>query len=178
LGLFSNQFNIALDLDAARFVLSNFHQFQSFVLVPTDATRSVMYSLAGLCKEDPSLAKRFLGFNYHIDAMKLATGEVTPDAIVGRSCAVPDLTAFLYAFSAGFKGLALGSASIMDKDDQLAMSRVSSGIPILEMQGPPLSLSDADIRRIWSTLSVDGNLLGPCNLGANLERLVRRPAML
>ncbi|KAF2806008.1 uncharacterized protein BDZ99DRAFT_574238 [Mytilinidion resinicola] len=65
--IFLNQFTIALNVDAARFVFSQFEKFERFVVVPSNySCLRVEYSLPGL-NLHPRLALRCLAFNCRVE---------------------------------------------------------------------------------------------------------------
>jgi hypothetical protein len=87
--------------------------------------------------------------------MKLATGEATLGDLRGKAFTMPDLTAFLCAFSAGFRGSStLGYASLVDSDGHFILTRESSGIPVREIHEDIL-VSNSAIRNILSTVEVE-----------------------
>lgn len=157
--LFPNQFNIALNLDAAKFVFANFHKFSRFLIIPTDTAKCVLYSLTGLGSNAPSLGRRCLGFNCHVDSMKLATGEVTLDDFPDKSYLMSDLTAFLCAFWGRFRGSTLAYASLVEDGDQLVLKHENSGIPVYEVHEDIL-LEKSEILNILSELVVDREPIG------------------
>jgi len=128
--------------------------------VPTDTTRLVSYSFPALCRDSPDLARRFLGFNCRFDAIDVASGKYTAETLVGRSSAVPDLTAFLAAFSSVFPDVKLSSADVIEQQGQLKLSkdRENKKLSVLEMT-ETRKLEDHDIEDAWSKLSVEGELL-------------------
>jgi hypothetical protein len=101
------------------------------------------------------LAKRFLGFNCHVDAMRLAANEATVKDLVGKEVVVPDLTAFLCAFSAGFAGVTLSHASLLDNGSQLILERKDAGIPVCEIH-KDVVLGKEAIHDIMSALVTHG----------------------
>ncbi|KAF2183302.1 hypothetical protein K469DRAFT_668319 [Zopfia rhizophila CBS 207.26] len=124
--LFLHQFNIALDVDAARFVFSQNEKFERFVIVPSDSCLRVKYSLSGLI-DNQRLAMRFLAFNRRIDPLKLALHEYRKDDLQ-MDITVPDLTALLCAFTQGFAGVPMGHAIAADNNGQLILERADRGI--------------------------------------------------
>ncbi|KAI0183110.1 hypothetical protein EV127DRAFT_447902 [Xylaria flabelliformis] len=155
--LFHNQFNIALNPDAAKFVFSKAHIFSRFVIVPSEATKRVKYALSGLIHESSSLGKRCLGFNCRVDPMKLAIGEVTMNDFLDKTYPMPDLTAFLCAFHNGFAGSTSGYVSLVDTGGSLILRRENSGIRVYEIDEDRL-VGEQEISAILSTLVLDGQI--------------------
>ncbi|KAH8742488.1 hypothetical protein F5883DRAFT_68264 [Diaporthe sp. PMI_573] len=152
----SNQFNVALNIGAARFVLSKHKEFERFVVVPSDSTLKVKYPLEALSGSNQHLAKRFLAFNCRVDIMKLRADGTTND-IAGKRAAVPDLTAFLCAFSPRFPGVTLGRASLVDENGRLTLKRSDSGdngILVCDVQAH--EFEGDEIQNIISGVSMDG----------------------
>ncbi|CAG9955487.1 unnamed protein product, partial [Clonostachys rosea f. rosea IK726] len=95
--LFTNQFNIGLNIEAASFVLREYKQFSSFTVVPSATAQCLRYSLAGLQRVGHEcLGKKLLGYNAKVDAEHIASGKYSleeqfPDEIA----LMPDLTTFL-----------------------------------------------------------------------------------
>ncbi|TPX09735.1 uncharacterized protein E0L32_009074 [Thyridium curvatum] len=95
--LFSNQFNIAMNPNAAKQVFERVDQFRKFYVVPTDTTLDVKYSLKGLGERDRALERRCLGFNYHVDPESLAQDDIRLAKCQPKDVVMADLTAFLCA---------------------------------------------------------------------------------
>ncbi|KLO80687.1 uncharacterized protein LW93_8931 [Fusarium fujikuroi] len=99
--LFSNQFNIALNEQAAKIVLGRSAEFAEFTVVPSHTAQSIKYSALGLKKYGGHcIEKRILGFNCHEDPIKIVTNQVSleqnyPD----KAYSMPDLTSFLCALA-------------------------------------------------------------------------------
>lgn len=99
--LFSNQFNIALNQQAAKTVLGRSAEFAEFTVVPSHTAQSIKYSALGLKKYGGHcIEKRILGFNCHEDPIKIVTNQVSleqnyPD----KAYSMPDLTSFLCALA-------------------------------------------------------------------------------
>ncbi|KAI1169847.1 hypothetical protein F4777DRAFT_162423 [Nemania sp. FL0916] len=156
--LFHNQFNIALNLDAAKFVFSKADDFSRFVIVPAETAKSVKYALSGLDHETLSLGTRCLGFNCRVDPMKIATGEVTVNDFPGEAYPMPDLTALLCFFQDGFASSTLVYARLVETNGSWILKRENSGIRVFEVDRE-LSLGERNILDILSTLTVDGEPL-------------------
>ncbi|KAH8706414.1 hypothetical protein BGZ61DRAFT_388757 [Ilyonectria robusta] len=152
--LFPNQFNIALNPKAAKFVFDHFTAFSNFTVVPSHTAQGVKYPLAGLKKEGGTcLEKRFLGFNCLEDPLKIATRKVTleqnyPDKI----CPMPDLTAFLCALSPGFGGSTLGYAQLDDYDGTFIFRPDTSGIPMYDIADAS-SVTEAELVEVLASLA-------------------------
>ncbi|KAI0868313.1 hypothetical protein GGS24DRAFT_482790 [Hypoxylon argillaceum] len=156
--LFRNQFNIALNLDAAKLVLSKTQAFASFVIVPTETAKRVKYALSSLTHEDPTLSKRCLGFNCRVDPMEIATGEVTVNDLADESYPMPDLTAFFCTFQRGFVGATLARARLVDNDGQLVLRHDKSGI--LVYYGIPQDILVNEISGVVAALRWVGSEIG------------------
>ncbi|KID97008.1 hypothetical protein MAJ_07013, partial [Metarhizium majus ARSEF 297] len=157
--LFPNQFNIALNPKAARFVLHHFTEFANFAVIPSHSAQNTKYSLAGLEHEGGrGLERRVLGFNCREDPLKIAEEQVTigkdyPD----RACPMPDLTAFLCTLIPGFGGLTLAYVQVDDDNGTLTFRRESSGIPMYDIM-ENRSLKEAEVVAIFSSLTVRGDM--------------------
>ncbi|SCV61337.1 uncharacterized protein FFFS_15906 [Fusarium fujikuroi] len=69
-----NQFNIALNQQAAKIVLSRYTEFAEFTVVPSHTAQSIKYSALGLKKYGGHcIEKRILGFNCNEDPIKIIT---------------------------------------------------------------------------------------------------------
>jgi hypothetical protein len=97
--LFANQFNIALNRDAAKAVLNRSTEFLKFTVVPSHTAQSIKYSALGLKNVGGHcLEKRILGFNCREDPLKIVANNVSLDGqYSGKAYPMPDLTAFLCA---------------------------------------------------------------------------------
>ncbi|KAG4269041.1 hypothetical protein FPRO04_12318 [Fusarium proliferatum] len=99
--LFSNQFNIALNQQAAKIVLSRSTEFAEFTVVPSHTAQSIKYPALSLKKYGGHcIEKRILGFNCHEDPIKIVTNQVSleqnyPD----KAYSMPDLTSLLCALA-------------------------------------------------------------------------------
>ncbi|KAI1744680.1 hypothetical protein F4680DRAFT_233395 [Xylaria scruposa] len=153
--LFHNQFNIALNLDAAKFVFSNAPAFSRFVIIPSETTKRIKYVLSGLSYGSSSLGKRCLGFNCRVDPIKLATEDVTVHDFHDKSYPMPDLTALLCAFQDGFADSTSTYASLVDNGGSLTLRRENSGISVYEIDEDRV-LGKREIQDILSTLVLDG----------------------
>lgn len=151
--LFPNQFNIALNPSAAKFVLDHFTEFSKFAVVPSHSVQNTKYSLAGLKREGGEcLGKRILGFNCHQDALKIATKQVTlekdyPD----RHATMPDLSAFLCALIPRYGGSTLRYATVEDLDGTLLFKQSSSGIPMYDLTESK-SLGETEVVELFASI--------------------------
>ncbi|KAF5010349.1 hypothetical protein FDECE_3465 [Fusarium decemcellulare] len=95
--MFPEQFNIALNRDAARYVFQHHADFGDFWVVPSHSAQAVKYSLPALLKlggED--LDRRILGFNFGEDAVKIMRQPGTfGTEHHAKAVCMPDLTALL-----------------------------------------------------------------------------------
>ncbi|KAI0098190.1 hypothetical protein GGR51DRAFT_538526 [Nemania sp. FL0031] len=158
--LFHNQFNIALNPSAAKFVFeqAKARAFRTFFIVPSETTKRVKYALAGLSHDDASLGRRCLGFNCRVEPMKLATGEVTVNDFHDKKYLMPDLTAFLCAFQDGFAGSTLANATLVDIGGSLILRHEESEIRVYEIDKDIL-IGEREILDIISKLVVVNELL-------------------
>jgi len=150
--------NIALNPAAAVKVLRKSKDFGQFTIVPSGTTQIVKYSLDGLSWRGPTLEKRFLSYNCKMDPMKLATGEATIGDLRGKDFSMPDLTAFLCAFSAGFRGSSvLSYAHVKEDNGVVALDRENKDEPRVPVREIPdaRSLNKTEVRQILSSLKVD-----------------------
>ncbi|KAF6517601.1 hypothetical protein HZS61_003162 [Fusarium oxysporum f. sp. conglutinans] len=75
---FSDQFNIALNQQAAKIVLSRHAEFAEFTVVPSHTVQSIEYSALGLKHAGGQcMEKRILGFNCHQEPVKIVTNQVS-----------------------------------------------------------------------------------------------------
>ncbi|KID59388.1 hypothetical protein MAN_10693, partial [Metarhizium hybridum] len=157
--LLPNQFNIALNLKAARFVFNHFTEFLDFTVVPSHSAQSTKYSLAGLKHEGGRcLERRVLGFNCREDPLKIAGKQVTIEKdYPNQACPMPDLTAFLCALIPGFNGSTLGYAQVDDDNGTLIFRRESSGIPMYDIMDNR-SLTETEVVATLSSLAARGDV--------------------
>ncbi|QPC71724.1 hypothetical protein HYE68_002476 [Fusarium pseudograminearum] len=124
--LFANQFNIALNREAAKTVLSRSTEFSKFTVVPSHTAQSIKYSALGLKNAGGHcLEKRILGFNCREDPLKIVTNSVSLDGQYSdKAYPMPDLTAFLCALVPEYMesmGSKLGFIEIDEKDSNGAL---------------------------------------------------------
>lgn len=175
--LFTNQFNIALNLKAATSVFDNVGNFKKFAIIPTGTTQRIMYKLG--CFKFIGLNKRFLGFNGRLDALDVArkeeallTGlvekvEVQPDGeeIITKHkredmpFVVADLTGFLCAFSNCFKASETRLAGLKQQGETLLLTYDTKEA---ELTNEKLQISVYDIPKgrelVWGESDVCGAL--------------------
>ncbi|KAH7160678.1 hypothetical protein EDB81DRAFT_323034 [Dactylonectria macrodidyma] len=152
--LFPNQFNIALNPKAAKFVFDHYEEFAQFTVVPSHTAQGVKYPLSGLKKEGGTcLEKRFLGFNCLEDPLKIATKQVTLEKdYPEKICPMPDLTAFLCALSPGFGGSTLGYAQLDDLDGTFLFRPHDSGIPMYDI-AEASSVKEEELVEVMASLA-------------------------
>ncbi|KAI1110050.1 hypothetical protein F5Y14DRAFT_455441 [Nemania sp. NC0429] len=155
--LFNNQFNIALNVDAARFVFSKAHAFKNFSVVPAETAKRIKYSLSGLSCINSLIGPRCLGFNRRVDPMKLATEEVTVIDFYHEAYTMPDLTAFLCGFCPSwFKSLSPAYARLVDTGSVLTLQLTNApGIRVYTIPDDIL-LAEDEFRNHYSMMEVDG----------------------
>ncbi|KAF5978997.1 hypothetical protein FCOIX_5565 [Fusarium coicis] len=134
--LFSNQFNIALNQEAAEIVLSRHAEFAEFTVVPSHTVQSIEYSALGLkhaggrCME-----KRILGFNCHQEPVKIVTNQVSIEGQYSdKFFRMPDLTSVLCALIPGNMGAKQGHIKIDEQESgTLLFVPSNEGISMLEI---------------------------------------------
>ncbi|KAM0352906.1 hypothetical protein ACHAPU_001789 [Fusarium lateritium] len=121
--LFANQFNIALNREAAKVVLDRSTEFLQFTVVPSHTAQSIKYSAQGLKHiGGHCLEKRILGFNCREDPINIVTNRVSlEDKYPEQQYPMPDLTAFLCALLPEFLGSRLGFIEVDAKDSNGAL---------------------------------------------------------
>jgi inosine-uridine nucleoside N-ribohydrolase len=136
--LFSNQFNIALNQQAAKVVLSRSAEFAEFTVVPSHTAQSIKYSALALKKYGGHcIEKRILGFNCHEDPIKIVTNQVSleqnyPD----KTYSMPDLTSFLCALVPDKTGSKLGYIEVDEQEGgTLLFKKSDKGIRMLDLDG-------------------------------------------
>ncbi|EGU73048.1 hypothetical protein FOXB_16443, partial [Fusarium oxysporum f. sp. conglutinans Fo5176] len=134
--LFSNQFNIALNQQAAKIVLSRSAEFAEFTVVPSHTAQSIKYSALGLKKfGGHCIEKRILGFNCHEEPVNIVTDQVSleqqyPD----KAYPMPDLTSFLCALVPGHMGSKPGYIEVDEQEgDTLLFKKSSKGILVIRI---------------------------------------------
>ncbi|KAM5375955.1 hypothetical protein ACJA88_007066 [Fusarium oxysporum] len=155
--LFSNQFNIALNQQAAKIVLSRSAEFAEFTVVPSHTAQSIKYSALGLKKfGGHCIEKRILGFNCHEEPVKIVTNEVSleqqyPD----KSYSMPDLTSFLCALVPGHMGSKPGYIEVDEQEGgTLLFKKSDKGIPMFDLDGVK-ELDEEQITTIFESLTQD-----------------------
>ncbi|EXM12446.1 hypothetical protein FoTM2_013628 [Fusarium oxysporum f. sp. vasinfectum] len=153
--LFSNQFNIALNQQAAKIVLSRSAEFAEFTVVPSHTAQSIKYSALGLKKFGGHwIEKRILGFNCHEEPLKIVTDQVSlgqqfPD----KAYPMPDLTSFLCALVPGHMG---SNPRYIEVDEQkggtLLFKKSDKGIRMFHLDGVK-ELDEEQITTIFESLT-------------------------
>ncbi|KAF6519915.1 hypothetical protein HZS61_016332 [Fusarium oxysporum f. sp. conglutinans] len=153
--LFSNQFNIALNQQAAKMVLSRSAEFAEFTVVPSHTAQSIKYSALGLKKfGGHCIEKRILGFNCHEEPVKIVTNQVLleqqyPD----KSYSMPDLTSFLCALVPGHMGSKPGYIEVDEQEGgTLLFKKSDKGIPMFDLDGVK-ELDEEQITTIFESLT-------------------------
>ncbi|RYC79345.1 hypothetical protein BFJ63_vAg17772 [Fusarium oxysporum f. sp. narcissi] len=152
--LFSNQFNIALNQQAAKIVLSRSAEFAEFTVVPSHTAQSIKYSALGLKKfGGHCIEKRILGFNCHEEPVNIVTDQVSleqqyPD----KAYPMPDLTSFLCALVPGHMGSKPGYIEVDEQEgDTLLFKKSSKGIRMFDLDGVK-ELHEEKIQEIFESL--------------------------
>ncbi|KAG5753508.1 hypothetical protein H9Q70_003851 [Fusarium xylarioides] len=155
--LFSNQFNIALNQQAAKIVLSRSAEFAEFTVVPSHTAQSIKYSALGLKKYGGHcIEKRILGFNCHEDPIKIVTNQVSleqnyPD----KTYSMPDLTSFLCALVPDHTGPKIGYIEVDEQEGgTLLFKKSDKGIRMLDLEGVQ-EFNEEKIVEIFGSLSQD-----------------------
>ncbi|KAJ0136969.1 Uncharacterized protein HZ326_20045 [Fusarium oxysporum f. sp. albedinis] len=153
--LFSNQFNIALNQQAAKVVLSRSAEFAEFTVVPSHTAQSIKYSALGLKKFGGHwIEKRILGFNCHEEPLKIVTDQVSleqqyPDKVYP----MPDLTSFLCALVPGHMGSNPGYIEVDEqKGGTLFFKKSDKGIRMFDLDGVK-ELDEEQITTIFESLT-------------------------
>ncbi|KAJ0148749.1 Uncharacterized protein HZ326_8701 [Fusarium oxysporum f. sp. albedinis] len=153
--LFSNQFNIALNQQAAKIVLSRSAEFAEFTVVPSHTAQSIKYSALDLKKfGGHCIEKRILGFNCHEEPVKIVTNQVSleqqyPD----KSYSMPDLTSFLCALVPGHMGSKPGYIEVDEQEGgTLLFKKSDKGIPMFDLDGVK-ELDEEQITTIFESLT-------------------------
>ncbi|RYC78984.1 hypothetical protein BFJ63_vAg18139 [Fusarium oxysporum f. sp. narcissi] len=135
---FSNQFNIALNQQAAKIALSRSAEFAEFTVVPSHTAQSIKYSVLGLKKfGGHCIEKRILGFNCHEEPLMIVTDQVSlekqyPD----KAYPMPDLTSFLCALVPGHMGSKPGYIKVDEQEGGTLLFRKSDkGIRMFDLGG-------------------------------------------
>ncbi|KAM0290737.1 hypothetical protein ACHAO9_004659 [Fusarium lateritium] len=154
--LFANQFNIALNREAAKVVLERSTEFSQFTVVPSHTAQSIKYSALGLKHiGGHCLEKRILGFNCHEDPIDIVTNKVClEDKYANQQYSMPDLTAFLCALVPGFLGSTLGFIEVDEKDSNGALLFRPSdrGIQMFD-KSDSQALKESDVIGIFESIA-------------------------
>jgi inosine-uridine nucleoside N-ribohydrolase len=137
MNLFPNQFNVALNRQAAQFVLQNTDKFSKFIVVPSHTAQNLKYPLPALQEQGGrSLGKKMLGFNWHADPLKIATEQVNlqMDEYSQKAFPMPDLTAFLCALLPDVAAPSLGFVRVDDTDNVLIFKPDVAGISMYDIK--------------------------------------------
>ncbi|RKK10431.1 hypothetical protein BFJ65_g14431 [Fusarium oxysporum f. sp. cepae] len=153
--LFSNQFNIALNQQAAKIVLSRSAEFAEFTVVPSHTAQSIKYSALGLKKfGGHCIEKRILGFNCHQEHRKIVTNQVSLEQQYSdKAYSMPDLTSFLCALLPGHMGSKPGFIEVDEQEgDTLLFKKSDKGIPMFDLDGVK-ELDEEQITAIFESLT-------------------------
>ncbi|KAG7001854.1 hypothetical protein FocnCong_v011506 [Fusarium oxysporum f. sp. conglutinans] len=153
--LFSNQFNIALNQQAAKIVLSRSAEFAEFTVVPSHTAQSIKYSALGLKKfGGHCIEKRILGFNCHQEHLKIVTNQVSLEQQYSdKAYSMPDLTSFLCALLPGHMGSKPGFIEVDEQEgDTLLFKKSDKGIPMFDLDGVK-ELDEEQITAIFESLT-------------------------
>jgi hypothetical protein len=150
---FSNQFNIALNVNATRRVFKRYREFKSFTVVPSHSAQKVSYSLSGLVKVGgKALEPWLLGFKYKEAPMAVSAGTVSVEKDYPEKMSSQiDLTAFLCHFRPGFLGAKLSAVEVDERDGVILFKRVregASGIAMYEIESE-VEMTEQRLRELW-----------------------------
>ncbi|KAG8673510.1 hypothetical protein FPOAC1_006823 [Fusarium poae] len=157
--LFANQFNIALNRDAAKTVLNRSAEFSKFTVVPSHTAQSIKYSALGLKNAGGHcLEKRILGFNCREDPLKIVTNSVSLEGQYSdKSYPMPDLTAFLCALVPKYMeslGSKVGFIEIDEKDSNgaLLFRPSDKGIQMYDLS-ESTTLTESEVTAIFEKIA-------------------------
>ncbi|EXL64938.1 hypothetical protein FOPG_18816 [Fusarium oxysporum f. sp. conglutinans race 2 54008] len=153
--LFSNQFNIALNQQAAKIVLSRSAEFAEFTVVPSHTAQSIKYSALGLKQiGGHCIEKRILGFNCHEEPLKVVTNQVSLDQQYSdKAYSMPDLTSLLCALDPGHMGSKPGHIEVDEQEGgTFLFKRSDKGIRMFDLEGVT-ELNEAQITMIFQSLT-------------------------
>jgi hypothetical protein len=156
--LFTNQFNVALNIPAAEYVFQHFTQFARFTVVPSHSAQAVKYKLTGLAREGGHhLESRILGFNCHEEPLRIASREATlHDDYGAKSSPMPDLTSFMCELQPGFMGSTPGHVRLVHDGSTLLFKRDEGGgegaIPMCDIKSSR-ELEAWEVEQIWKLLT-------------------------
>ncbi|KAH7173706.1 uncharacterized protein B0J16DRAFT_195830 [Fusarium flagelliforme] len=154
--LFANQFNIALNREAAKTVLNRSTEFSKFTVVPSHTAQSIKYSALGLKNAGGHcLEKRILGFNCREDPCKIVTNVVSLDGQYSdKAYAMPDLTAFLCALIPDYMGSKLGFIEVDEKDSNgaLLFRPSDKGIQMYDLSGSK-TLTESEVTGVFEAIA-------------------------
>ncbi|KAF5664040.1 hypothetical protein FHETE_7249 [Fusarium heterosporum] len=154
--LFANQFNIALNREAAKTVLDRSTEFLQFTVVPSHTAQSIRYSALGLKHiGGHCLEKRILAFNCREDPVNIVTNRVSlEDKYPEQQYAMPDLTAFLCALLPEFLGSKRGHIKVDSKGPNSAIlfNKSDEGIQMFDKNSTQ-TLSKSGVIDIFERLA-------------------------
>ncbi|KAL5583742.1 hypothetical protein FOVSG1_015093 [Fusarium oxysporum f. sp. vasinfectum] len=153
--LFSDQFNIALNQQAAKIVLSRHTEFAEFTVIPSHTVQSITYSALALKRAGGQcIEKRILGFNCHQDPVKIVTKQVSIEGQYSdKFFPMPDLTSFLCALVPGNMGAKPGHIKIDEQESGTLLFVPShEGIPMFDLGGVT-QLNMSDVKKIFDSLT-------------------------
>lgn len=128
--MFPNQFNIALNLTAARFVLDNWKSFRAFTIVPSQSAQAIKYYLWDLMQEGGrSLETKVLGYNLGKEPLEIARREVTLNNY--DTASMPDLTTILLALCC--ISADVSHVRLREEEGVLIFERAEDGIPMFDL---------------------------------------------
>ncbi|KAG7406957.1 hypothetical protein Forpe1208_v012979 [Fusarium oxysporum f. sp. rapae] len=153
--LFSNQFNIALNQQAAKIVLRRSVEFAEFTVVPSHTAQSIKYLALGLKKfGGHCIEKRILGFNCHEEPLKIVTNQVSLEQQYSdKAYSMPDLTSFLCALVPGHMGSKPGYIEVDEQEGgTLLFKKSDKGIRMFDLDGVQ-ELDEKQITTIFESLT-------------------------
>ncbi|EXK77963.1 hypothetical protein FOQG_17346 [Fusarium oxysporum f. sp. raphani 54005] len=152
---FPNQFNIALNQQAAKIVLSRHTEFAEFTVVPSHTAQSITYPALGLQRVGGRcMESRILGFNCREEPLKIVTNQVSVEReYPNKFYTMPDLTSFLCALVPGHMGSESKRIKIEEQEGGTLLFKLSEeGIPIFDLDGDR-ELKESEVTRIFDSLA-------------------------
>ncbi|KAF5979018.1 hypothetical protein FCOIX_5563 [Fusarium coicis] len=158
---FPNQFNIALNQQAAKIVLNRHKEFAEFTVVPSHTAQSITYSALGLQRVGGRcMESRILGFNCREEPLKIVTNQVSVEReYPNKFYIMPDLTSFLCALIPGHMGSKSKHIRIEEQEGGTLLFKLSEeGIPIFDLGGGR-ELKESEVTSIFDSLAQGQTLL-------------------
>lgn len=151
LNILGNPYNFALNTEAAEFVFQHQDKLGKFTLIPTDTTKKIEWTIAGLAKLSPAVGVRSLAFHGRYDPWEMmsskeheggphttqeflswraewaSTPQYSDPHGKGYKAVMADLTAFLASFTQVFKDFPTRQGSLKQTTIRVAMDQTIPG---------------------------------------------------